>query len=505
MKRIPIAAVLVVLTGCNSLPREIRREIADAGAKLRQSEKQFQRESDEIRDDLSHAPDLFNAAPAAGEWRSRLSAAKGRLDAAESDQRQLETLDKSGHKEDAPRVRQLLSDEDRLRKSSLDEADSIDAQATHWLDFQHNLPHYLAKMRDAHDAVGAADFAAVTKTVEKAERDWPGKRADLESRLQTLKTAPDRAERQWQATEAERQAAADAKATGPQIATLIQADEVIEAAARLPEEATELTARCGQLYNAWDRILDDLDIENGRYREKIKTVRTRFAEAGDRSPQTSTDERWVDASPAEYHAVENDLGMAVAHKDAGLYDSEAQTTAQPAGFAYIAPPSVGSNQYGYWTHTDHGSFWTFLPQYLIMRELFWGHDYYRPIVVNEYNSYYNAYRSGHTWYGQESPAAPPKYGSQGTFTQQHYSSSRYVQSGGFKNSGFASHVSPAQQPPPSGPRAAPPSSPSSQDGISQGKRFGRPAGPGAPSPAGKHFGGKASPPAGRRFGGGHRR
>src|SRR5271165_4711251 len=111
-----------------------------------------------------------------------------------------------------------------------------------------------------------------------------------------------------------------------------------------------------------------------------------------------------------------------------MYDSEAQNTAQPAGFAYIAPPSVGSNQYGYWSHTDHGSFWTFLPQYLIMRELFWGHDYYRPIVVNEYNSYYNAYRGGHTWYGQESPAAPPKYGSHGTVTQQHYSASRYVQS-----------------------------------------------------------------------------
>ena len=76
--------------------------------------------------------------------------------------------------------------------------------------------------------------------------------------------------------------------------------------------------------------------------------------------------------------------------------SEAQTTAQPAGFAYIAPPSVGSNQYGYWTHNEQGSFWTFLPQYLIMRELFWGNSY-RPILVDEYNSYNTYARQGRTW------------------------------------------------------------------------------------------------------------
>lgn len=481
------ALFALFLTACNSIPRELRRAVADATTKLEQTEKQFQHAGDEIRDDLAHSPDLFNATPVSSEWKSRLSAAKGRLDAAETDRRELEKLDKAGRKEDAARIRQLLSDEERLRKSALDEAESIQAQATHWLDFQRNLPHYLAKMREAHDAVRNADFSAVTRTVQKAEQDWPNKRADLESRLQTLKTAPDRAERQWQSTEAERQAAADGKATGPQIATLIQADEIIESAASLPEESNELTARCGQLYFAWDKVLDDLDAGHGEYREQIKTVRTRFNESGDKSPRTSTDERWVEVSPADYRSVENDLGMAIAHKDAGLYDSEAQTTPQPAGFAYIAPPSVGSNQYGYWTHTDNGSFWTFLPQYLIMRELFWGHDHYRPIVVNEYNNYYNASRAGHTWYGQE-------YGTHGTVTQQRYAGSRYVQSRGVRP--------PAAQP-------APRVSPAPSDSP-EGRRFGHPASPGAPPAAGKRFGGGGGggfkPPAGKRFGGGgHRR
>jgi hypothetical protein len=502
-----MAAALVILTGCGGLPRELRREITDASSKLQQTEKQFQRTSDEIRDDLGHSPDLFQSV--AGEWRSRISAAKAKLDAAATDRRELEKLEKSGGKDATARVRQLLTDEDRLRREALDEANGIEAKAARWMDFQRSLPHYLARMREEHDAAHTADFAPVSRTVAKAEQDWPAKKFDLEKRLEDLKTAPERAEAQWQATEAARQAAADGKASGAQVATLIQADETIEASTRLSWEADQLNLLCGQLYFAWDKILDDLDVEHEGpetvYREKVKLVRTHFAEAGDRAPQTSTEERWVTASPAAYQAVENDLGMAIAHKDAGQYDSEAQNTAQPAGFAYIAPPSVGSNQYGYWSHDERGnSFWTFLPQYLIMRELFWGHSY-RPIVVNEYNTYYTYAHSGRTWYGNESPAAAPKYGSHGTFTQQHYASSRYVQSGGFKNSAFASHASP--QAAPSSPSSAPAGQRfgNASPDNGQGKRFGRPAGGGAP-PSGKRFGGGGGArPAGKAFGGGHRR
>ena len=180
----------------------------------------------------------------------------------------------------------------------------------------------------------------------------------------------------------------------------------------------------------------------------------------DKKTEVSSDVAWTDVSPASYHAVENNLGMAIAHKDAGLYDSEAQGTAQPPGFAYIAPPSVGSNQYGYWTNNEHGSFWTFLPEYLIMRELLWGHSY-RPIYVNEYNGYSSALRSGRTYYGRETPASPPRYGSHGTETEQRYAGSRYVQSG--KATGRA----PRQAPPSSSPRFSP-----APEG-SEGHRFGR--------------------------------
>ena len=41
--------------------------------------------------------------------------------------------------------------------------------------------------------------------------------------------------------------------------------------------------------------------------------------------------------------------MAIEHKPAGKYDTESERVAQPAGFAYMAPPGQ-SNQYGHWDH-----------------------------------------------------------------------------------------------------------------------------------------------------------
>jgi len=160
---------------------------------------------------------------------------------------------------------------------------------------------------------------------------------------------------------------------------------------------------------------------------------------------------------------------------------------QPPGFAYIAPPSQGSNQYGYWSHAGGESVWTFLPEYLLMRELLWGHGY-RPIYVNEYNGYQTAVRSGRTYYGQETPASPPKYGSHGTFTAQRYGNSRYVQSGGYAGSAYSSNRAAGSSRPESGFSQ---SRPAPREEGSEGKRFGG-------SSNGERFG--SSRGGGQRFG-----
>ena len=83
--------------------------------------------------------------------------------------------------------------------------------------------------------------------------------------------------------------------------------------------------------------------------------------------------------------MRNDLGMAIEHKSAGKYDSEAEHVAQPAGFAYIAPPGQ-SNQYGYWNNSGGQNFWVFYGQYALMRDLLF-HRGYRPLDYYEYRDY----------------------------------------------------------------------------------------------------------------------
>ena len=484
MKRYLVVTSALLLASCAGLPRSLRNEIAQEKERLQQAERQLKHSEETVRDDIAHSPDLFKGTPVVSEWPAKLQSARGTLDRASSDLLQLDKF--SGRDQD--RAERLLRDERSLRESALRDSESVEEDAAKWLDFQKNVPHYLAEMQREYDQIRAADLAPVTQTVTKAEQDWPAKKDVLDSRLATLRQSSEAAETQWRTTEAARQDAMAGKATGAEIATLIQADEALGADARnLTTGANELTAQSAQLYDAWDKILVDLDTSHRGfdtvYEEKIKTVHTRV---GNKPGEVTSDEHWVDVSPSAYRSVENDLGMAIAHKDAGLFDSEAQTTAQPPGFAYIAPPSQGSNQYGYWTHSGGQSFWTFLPEYLIMRELLWGHNY-QPIYINEYNGYSTALRSGRTYYGNETPASPPKYGSHGTFTQQGYAGSRYVQSGGFKGSAYSSNRAAEPYSAPKSFRPEPNESP-------VGKRFGSKSG-------GQRFG---SGSAGKGFGSGSR-
>jgi hypothetical protein len=495
-----LLALLSVNCG-STLPRALRNDIASEKESLQQAERQLQHSQDTLRDDLAHSPDLFKGAAVSAEWPSRLQTAHATLERAKSDVQRLDQLSRtSRNPEDARRAEELLREERGLRQSALRDSESVESDANSWLDFQRNLPHYLTTMQTEYDDIHNVDLAPVAEVVQKAGQDWPAKKTELDSRLASLRQLPVAAETQWRATEAARQDAGAGKPTGPEVATLIQAnDELQRDADKLKHDTEQLRAASGQLYDAWDKMLADLEVAHRGgetvYTEKLTTVRTHYTDVAAKKTEISSDTKWQDVPPSSYRAVENDLGMVIAHKDAGQFDSEAENKAQPPGFAYIAPPSVGSNQYGYWSHSGGESVWTFLPQYLIMRELLWGHSY-RPIVINEYNGYQMARRSGQTYYGRETPASPPKYGSHGTFTAQRYASSRYVQSGGYGGSAYSSNRNASPSRPAETGFAHPNSAPES----GAGKRFG---GAGSGSSGGQKFGsgsGSGNRPGGQRFG-----
>jgi len=229
--------------------------------------------------------------------------------------------------------------------------------------------------------------------------------------------------------------------------------------------------------------------------QEIRTVTTRLADATAKPGATTSDDRWVEVSPATYQAMRNDLGMAIEHKPAGKYDSEADHVAQPAGFAYVAPNGQ-SNQYGYWDHSGGESFWVFYGQYALMRDLLFNHSY-RPLGRYEFEDYRSYQSTGRTYYGRDEAAGTPKYGSQGTATADRYSGSSYAKSGGFKDSKYASKSGNYRNSRFATPGASDPNADHSPKRFGSGSaqpHFNPPSRPSAPRPSFR------PPSTGRRFG-----
>src|SRR4051812_45227263 len=473
-----VPAALIILASCGGgLPRSVRRDIETETAKRQEAARELRHSEDVVNSALAGSPDLFQGVPEPAEWKAKLQASKQKLDTAGRNGKQLEELLRRDRADTRLSAERLLDEERRLREAAVADTKTVESAASKWLAFSKDPVGSIARMKENFEAVENTKLDSVSTTVEKAEKDWPTKKPVLEERLTKLREVAESARSDWDASAPLREQAAPGKLGGPQLATLVRADEALASERKqLNDGAAELTSLSGQLYDSWDKVLTDLEISHfGRdnvYRECIKTVRTHLEDVAANKSQISNDEHWVTVSEPAYRAIENDLGMTIAHKDVGLFDSEALNTPQPPGLAYVAPMSVGHNQYGYWTNEGGHSVWAFLPQYLLMRELLRSHDYYRPITVDEYNGYRTAQRSGTTYYGRTPGTSAPTYGSHGTFTQQRYAGSRYVQSGGFKGSAYASPGGSAGSSSFQKSAPAPQSSPGWFSSGSAGHRFG---------------------------------
>ena len=266
-------------------------------------------------------------------------------------------------------------------------------------------------MERDHQAIHAFDLAPVAATVQKAETDWPEKKADLDSRLTTVRGAAAQSDTLWESTDAARRQVAAGNYSGVDFAVLLAAaDSLKTSAAMLPQKTAELNSLSGQLYDSWDKVLVDMEVRGighaREYDQQIRTVRTHLTDAAAKTGATTSEEKWVGVPQSTYEAMRNDLGMAIEHKPAGRYDSESEHVAQPAGFAYMAPPTQASNQYGYWEHRDGRNFWVFYGQYALLRDLLFNHGY-QPVERGEWEGYRTYQSRGQTYYGQDKAPAPP--------------------------------------------------------------------------------------------------
>ena len=482
--------VIVLFAGFDNLPRKVRADIAAESQQLPQTQKQFQSAQDEVTHDLSSDPDLFRAHDMNTAFPARLRIAAGEIQGAERDAAALDKLRKANRRQDEPQAEKLLKEESALRAAALNEATSVQTEAQHWVDMKRNLPTELQQMAADRQTLEHWDFAPIAAVVTRAETDWPQKKSDLDTRLTALRAIPADGEKAWQSSDAMRRQAEGKNFAGLDYAGLLTSAETLHTdATSLPARTQELQSLTGQLYTSWDKVLVDLrDRKSGGsrdYEEEIRTVKTKFPDAAGKGGVTNSDEAWVEIPRATYQVCENNIGMSIAHKPVGKYDAEVDEVAEPAGFAYMAP--VGErNQYGYWDHGSGGNFWVFYGQYALLRDLLWGHSY-RPIPSYEWESYRTARSSGQTYYGRDEAAGVPRYGTHGTFTQQHYAESRYVRSsGGYSSSKYATgglksgqssagHTfGSGSKPPSSGfkPRSAPSFRPSFRP-PSGGRSFGR--------------------------------
>jgi hypothetical protein len=434
--------VIVPFLGLDSLPRDLRRQIDAERTALVSAQKQLQSAQDEVLSDLRNEPDLFGSIAASKQWPDQLSKALGDMQYAARNMEQLTALEKQNRRQDRAQAEKLLAQERTLRSGALNQAAGIRKEAAHWVDLKRHLPEALRQMEQDYQAVHDFNFQSVVANVQKAATDWPEKQADLDSGLANLRTLQSQAETAWQTSAEARRQAAAANLSKVDYGSLFAAIETLKnAASGLPKQAGDLQSLTAQLYKGWDKVLVDMETRKSGsvYAQKIRTITTDYPNAAAKTGQISSNEDWVEVSKGAYDAEKNDLGMVIAHKGPGKYDIEAERTAQPPGFAYVAPPSQGSNQYGYWDHRNGRDFWVFYGQYALLRDLLFNNRY-TPVDRSDWEQY-RTYRSrGQIYYGRDSTSgqSAPKYGTQGTTTQDRYSGSTFAKGGGFRDSQYAS-------------------------------------------------------------------
>jgi len=492
--------IVVLVNAFDHLPGSVRAQIDSERGTLASAQRELKSIEDTVTRETQAQASFFAAIAASRQWPGLFQNAAGSLQAAGRDMDELSRLEKQGHYRDREQAEHLLADERRLRTAPVGQASSVQSDASHWLSRKQQLPAEVEAMQRDYQTIHGYDLAPLAATVAHAETDWPEKKPDLEARLGSVRGIVTHDDELWQSTAASRAAASAGKIDDGDAGTLlVSADELKASADSLPKQAGELQSLSGQLYDSWDKVLVDMEARgfgsSREYDQKIRTVRTH---AG----ATTSEEAWVSVPQSTYDSMHNDLGMAISQKPAGKYDSEADHVPQPAGFAYVAPPAQGSNQYGHWEQHDGRSFWVFYGQYALLRDLLFNRDY-RPLDRRDWEGYRTERGQGHTYYGQdaESSASAPKYGTNGTTTQERYSGSTYAKGGGFRDSQYATRSGSY--------RDSPYASPSARDheADQSPKTFGRNARPGEPHAEPEHSFHPAPRPAPRRFpsGGGGRR
>ena len=184
------------------------------------------------------------------------------------------------------------------------------------------------------------------------------------------------------------------------------ADRIISVSKEYTARRAELTQDLDSLSVSIDKILIDMMRDGGKPNHKYRII----------TDQKSVDTDWKQVPEAFYRLHENNLGLTLVSKPAGVFEEDASKVAAPPGYNY-----VGNSRYGEWKYRNGSSYWAFYGRYRFMQDLFWGPRYYSPIYRSDWNGYRRSVRRGRPYYG-----SAKQYGTTGSRTKTRYSKSNYM-------------------------------------------------------------------------------
>ena len=260
------------------------------------------------------------------------------------------------------------------------DAESVRKDAAHWIELKQHLPQEVQDMERDYQAIHAVDLAAAAAAVQKASRPTGRRRRPIwRSRLASASRAMEaRSDELWQSSADARRAAAANDFAKVDFAHPLRRR-------RRAEDRRRRTAQAERADQDAERAaLPILGQDPGRhgsarqgnareYDQKIRTIRTTVADATGKPGASTSDEKWVDVSKAQYQAdARRTWAWRSSTRPPASTTRRASASCSRPGFAYMAPPGQ-SNQYGHWDHHDGRDFWVFYGQYALMRDLLFNH------------------------------------------------------------------------------------------------------------------------------------
>src|SRR5262249_12346853 len=112
-----LAALIIVLmvaipfAGLDSLPRDLRKQIAAERTALAEAQNKIKGAQAEVSREIQQEPELFRGIPASQRWPNQLNDAATNLETASSEMGQLTALEKANRRGDRDRVQSLLLQE----------------------------------------------------------------------------------------------------------------------------------------------------------------------------------------------------------------------------------------------------------------------------------------------------------------------------------------------------------------------------------------------------------